>query len=90
MTRKFTGDQILIATHNAGKLEEMQLRGEKDDLLKEQEELEQLLGSPARQRTRLKRELLYRQTICHCRTLRNLWSFDGAIGLQFSGNINSP
>ena len=23
MTRKFTGDQILIATHNAGKLEEM-------------------------------------------------------------------
>ncbi len=39
------------------KLEEMQLRGEKDDLLKEQEELEQLLGSPARQRTRLKRDL---------------------------------
>ena len=23
MTRKFTGDQILIATHNAGKLEEI-------------------------------------------------------------------
>ncbi len=39
------------------KLEEMQLRGEKDDLLKEQEELEKLLGSPARQRTRLKRDL---------------------------------
>jgi len=39
------------------KLEEMQLRGEKDELLKEQEELETLLGSPARQRTRLKRDL---------------------------------
>ncbi|WP_324828112.1 DNA topoisomerase IV subunit A [Qipengyuania zhejiangensis] len=39
------------------KLEEMQLRGERDDLLKEQEELEKLLGSPARQRTRLKRDL---------------------------------
>ena len=39
------------------KLEEMQLRGEKDDLLKEQDELETLLGSPARQRTRLKRDL---------------------------------
>ncbi len=39
------------------KLEEMQLRQEKDDLLKEQDELEKLLGSPARQRTRLKREL---------------------------------
>ena len=39
------------------KLEEMQLRQEKDDLLKEQDELEKLLGSPARQRTRLKRDL---------------------------------
>ena len=39
------------------KLEEMQLRGEKDELLKEQDELEKLLGSPARQRTRLKRDL---------------------------------
>ncbi len=39
------------------KLEEMQLRGEKDDLLKEQGELERLLGSPARQRNRLKRDL---------------------------------
>ena len=39
------------------KLEEMQLRQEKDDLLAEQEELEKLLGSPARQRTRLKRDL---------------------------------
>ena len=39
------------------KLEEMQLRQEKDDLLEEQDELEKLLGSPARQRTRLKRDL---------------------------------
>ncbi len=39
------------------KLEEMQLRGERDDLLTEREELETLLSSPARQRTRLKRDL---------------------------------
>ncbi|WP_209347113.1 DNA topoisomerase IV subunit A [Pontixanthobacter sp. CEM42] len=39
------------------KLEEMQLRDEKDALLMEQDELEKLLGSPARQRTRLKRDL---------------------------------
>ena len=39
------------------KLEEMQLRGERDDLIAEQEELEKLLASPARQRTRLKRDL---------------------------------
>ncbi len=39
------------------RLEEMQLRGERDDLLKEREELETLLASPARQRTRLKRDL---------------------------------
>ncbi|MCV0384454.1 MAG: DNA topoisomerase IV subunit A [Erythrobacter sp.] len=39
------------------KLEEMQLRQEKDELLREQDELEKLLGSPARQRTRLKRDL---------------------------------
>ena len=39
------------------KLEEMQLRREKDDLLKEQDELQKLLDSPARQRTRLKRDL---------------------------------
>ncbi|WP_338446209.1 DNA topoisomerase IV subunit A [Pelagerythrobacter marensis] len=39
------------------KLEEMQLRQEKADLLKEQDELDKLLGSPARQRTRLKRDL---------------------------------
>ena len=39
------------------KLEEMQLRQEKDALLKEQDELTKLLDSPARQRTRLKRDL---------------------------------
>jgi topoisomerase-4 subunit A len=39
------------------KLEEMELRQERDDLLKERDELEQLLASPARQRTRIKRDM---------------------------------
>ncbi|MBS1240425.1 MAG: topoisomerase subunit, partial [Proteobacteria bacterium] len=39
------------------KLEEMQLRQEHDELLAEAEELEKLLASPARQRTRLRRDL---------------------------------
>ena len=39
------------------KLEEMELRRERDVLLAEKEELEKLLESPARQRTRLKRDL---------------------------------
>ena len=39
------------------KLEEMELRREHDELLAEQEELQKLLDSPARQRTRLKRDL---------------------------------
>ncbi|WP_067737241.1 DNA topoisomerase IV subunit A [Novosphingobium naphthalenivorans] len=39
------------------KLEEMELRQEHADLLKEQDELQKLLESPARQRTRLKRDL---------------------------------
>ncbi|MXO74509.1 DNA topoisomerase IV subunit A [Altererythrobacter aerius] len=39
------------------KLEEMELRRELDALLKEQDELARLLESPARQRTRLKRDL---------------------------------
>ncbi len=39
------------------KLEEMELRGERDELLAEQEELHKLLDNPARQRTRLKRDL---------------------------------
>jgi topoisomerase-4 subunit A len=39
------------------KLEEMELKQERDDLLAERDELEKLLESPARQRTRLKRDL---------------------------------
>jgi topoisomerase IV subunit A len=39
------------------RLEEMELRRERDELLAEQEELHKLLDSPARQRTRLKRDL---------------------------------
>ena len=39
------------------RLEEMELRRERDDLVAEQEELQKLLDSPARQRTRLKRDL---------------------------------
>jgi len=39
------------------KLEEMELRQERDGLLAEQAELNKLLDSPARQRTRLKRDL---------------------------------
>ena len=39
------------------KLEEMALRQERDELLKEQADLQALLDSPARQRTRLKRDL---------------------------------
>ena len=39
------------------KLEEMELRQEREELLKEQDELNKLLDSPARQRTRLKRDL---------------------------------
>ena len=39
------------------KLEEMELRKEQEALLAEQEELNKLLESPARQRTRLKRDL---------------------------------
>jgi topoisomerase-4 subunit A len=39
------------------KLEEMQIRKEKEGLEKEQAELEKLVESPARQRTRLKKEL---------------------------------
>ncbi|MFT3967005.1 MAG: DNA gyrase C-terminal beta-propeller domain-containing protein, partial [Sphingobium sp.] len=39
------------------KLEEMELRREHDELLKEKEELEKLIENPGRQRTRLKRDL---------------------------------
>ncbi|MCB2066123.1 MAG: DNA topoisomerase IV subunit A, partial [Erythrobacter sp.] len=40
------------------KLEEMELRQEKDNLLAEQDELQKLLESPARQRTRLRRDMM--------------------------------
>jgi topoisomerase-4 subunit A len=40
------------------KLEEMELRRERDTLLAEQDDLNKLLESPARQRTRLKRDLV--------------------------------
>ena len=39
------------------KLEEMQLRKERDTLIAEREELQKLVDSPARQRTRLKKDL---------------------------------
>ncbi|HEX8364097.1 MAG TPA: DNA topoisomerase IV subunit A [Allosphingosinicella sp.] len=39
------------------KLEEMQIRRERDDLIAEREELQKLVDSPARQRTRLKKDL---------------------------------
>jgi topoisomerase-4 subunit A len=39
------------------KLEEMQLRRERDDLIAEREELQKLIDSPARQRSRLKKDL---------------------------------
>ncbi len=53
------------------KLEELQLRKEKDALLAEQDELAALLASPARQRTRLKRDL---------RALRRDYAEDTALG----------
>ncbi len=53
------------------KLEEMELRRERDDLLAEKDELEKLLESPARQRTRLKRDLA---------TLRKDYAEDTALG----------
>lgn len=55
------------------KLEEMALRQERDDLLAEREELEKLLASPARQRTRLKRDLA---------SLRKDYAEDTALGAR--------
>jgi len=55
------------------KLEEMELRTEKEGLLKEQDELNKLLESPARQRTRLKKDL---------RTLRKDYAEDTALGAR--------
>ena len=53
------------------RLEEMELRRERDELLAEQDELHKLLDSPARQRTRLKRDLA---------TLRKDYAEDTALG----------
>ncbi len=53
------------------KLEEMELRKEREGLLAEREELEKLLSSPARQRTRLKRDL---------NALRKEYAEDTALG----------
>ncbi|MGD9664708.1 MAG: DNA topoisomerase IV subunit A, partial [Novosphingobium sp.] len=55
------------------KLEEMALRQERDDLLAERDELEKLLASPARQRTRLKRDLA---------NLRKNYSEETALGAR--------
>ncbi|MEL1249822.1 DNA topoisomerase IV subunit A [Aurantiacibacter gilvus] len=55
------------------KLEEMQLRQEKDNLLAEQEELNKLLESPPRQRTRLKRDMI---------ALRKEYAEDTALGAR--------
>jgi len=55
------------------KLEEMQLRKEQDELLAEQDELDKLLESPARQRTRLKRDL---------KALRKDYAEDTALGAR--------
>ncbi|MGX7926687.1 DNA topoisomerase IV subunit A [Tsuneonella sp. HG094] len=55
------------------KLEEMELRQERDALLKEQDDLEKLLGSPARQRTRLRRDL---------ESLRKEYGPDTALGAR--------
>ncbi|MBV7259440.1 DNA topoisomerase IV subunit A [Erythrobacter crassostreae] len=55
------------------KLEEMELRTEKDALLAEQDDLGKLLESPARQRTRLKKDL---------RSLRKDYAEDTKIGAR--------
>ena len=55
------------------RLEEMQLRQEKDELLAEQDDLIKLLESPARQRTRLKKDL---------RSLRKDYAEDTALGAR--------
>ncbi|MBV7264755.1 DNA topoisomerase IV subunit A [Erythrobacter ani] len=55
------------------KLEEMELKQEKDNLLAEQDDLQKLLDSPARQRTRLKKDL---------RALRKDYGEDTALGAR--------
>jgi len=46
-----------IKLRNLARLEEMKIRGEQDELSKEQEELEQILASPKRLKTLVKKEL---------------------------------
>ncbi|MEI8054453.1 MAG: DNA topoisomerase IV subunit A [bacterium] len=46
-----------IKLRNLARLEEMKIRGEQDELSKEQEELEQILTSPKRLKTLVKKEL---------------------------------
>ncbi len=53
------------------KLEEMELRSERDKLLEERDGLEKLIDSPARQKTRLKKDLA---------ELRKLYAEDTALG----------
>ena len=55
------------------RLEEMQLKGERDELTRERESLQQLVDSPARQRTRLKKDLA---------ALRAKYGPDTAIGAR--------
>lgn len=55
------------------KLEEMELRAERDKLLEEREGLEKLIESPARQKTRLKKDLA---------AMRKLYAEDTALGAR--------
>ncbi len=55
------------------KLEEMELKREQDELTKEQTELQLLLGSDARQRTRLKRDLT---------KIRDRYGLDTPLGMR--------
>ncbi len=58
------------------KLEEMELRRERDDLAAEREDLQKLVDSPARQRTRLKRDLA---------ELRKRYTPEKGIGVRRTG-----
>ncbi len=58
------------------KLEEMELRRERDALAKEREELQKLVDSPARQRTRLKKDIA---------TLRARYAPENGIGARRTG-----
>ncbi|MBU0555143.1 MAG: DNA topoisomerase IV subunit A [Alphaproteobacteria bacterium] len=58
------------------KLEEMELRRERDDLSGEREDLQKLIDSPARQRTRLKRDLA---------ELRKRYTPEKGIGMRRTG-----